>query len=238
MSQVEYYRAVLDDLQNQRNVLQYRIKEIDTAITSLHRLIPEGANNEVRTPTMTNVPSAVVPQGKYAGMSVRWAVLNLLAEDATAPMTTGDIADALLRAAESLAGATSFTREYVSAVLSGMNHDRHEVSAGENGWVITERTAGGVHGRTSARSGALNNSNSRFPPQRAIAPLRAIAVSSLSGELGRSRFTTYIASLASTGHSFGVFPSIGIFERRTVHALSDGLFYDLTGDLHEVQSLA
>ena len=66
MTQVEHYRAVLDDLQNQRNVLQYRIKEIDTAITSLHRLIPEGAKNEVPTPAMPNVPSAVVPQGKYA----------------------------------------------------------------------------------------------------------------------------------------------------------------------------
>jgi hypothetical protein len=136
MSQVEHYRAVLDDLQNQRNVLQYRIKEIDTAITSLHRLIPEGAKNEVPTPAMPNVPSAVVPEGKYAGMSVRWAILNLLAEDATAPMGTGDIADALLQGGM-VSNARSFSGN-VSAVLSGMNHERHEVSAGENGWVITE----------------------------------------------------------------------------------------------------
>ena len=135
MSQIEHYRAVLDDLQNQRNVMQYRIKEIDTAITSLHRLIPEGAKNELPTPAMTNVPSAVVPQGKYAGMSVRWAILNLLAEDATAPMTTGDIADALLKGGI-VTGGKSFSGN-VSAVLSGMNHDRGEVVAGESGWVIT-----------------------------------------------------------------------------------------------------
>jgi hypothetical protein len=136
MSQIEHYRAVLDDLQNQRNVLQYRIKEIDTAITSLHRLIPEDAKSELPTPAMPNVPSAVVPQGKYAGMSVRWAILNLLAEDATAPMSTGDIADALLRGGIQTSGK-SFSGN-VSAVLSGMNHDRKEVVAKDDGWIITE----------------------------------------------------------------------------------------------------
>jgi hypothetical protein len=135
MSQIEHYRAVLDDLQKQRNEFQYRIKEIDTAITSLHRLIPEAAKNELPTPAMPNVPSALVPHGKYAGMSVRWAILNLLAEDATAPMTTGDIADALVKGGI-VSNGKSFSGN-VSAVLSGMNHDRSEVSAGEKGWVIT-----------------------------------------------------------------------------------------------------
>lgn len=136
MSQIEHYRAVLDDLQSQRNVLQYRIKEIDTAITSLHRLIPEGAKNELPTPDMPNISRADVPQGKYSGMSVRWAVLNLLAEDATAPMTTGDVADALL-AGGIVSKGKSFSGN-VSAVLSGMNHDRKEVTAKADGWVITE----------------------------------------------------------------------------------------------------
>ena len=103
---------------------------------SLHRLIPEDAKNELPTPAMPNVPSAVVPQGKYAGMSVRWAILNLLAEDATAPMTTGDIAEALLKAGIQT-GGKSFSAN-VSAVLSGMNHNRKEVVAKTNGWVITE----------------------------------------------------------------------------------------------------
>jgi len=136
MSQIEHYRAVLDDLQKQRDVLQYRIKEVDTAITSLHRLIPEEAKSELPTPAMPNVPSAVVPSGKYAGMSVRWAILNLLAEDATAPMTTGDIAEAIRRGGIQTSGK-SFSGN-VSAVLSGMNHDRHEVVSGERGWAITE----------------------------------------------------------------------------------------------------
>jgi len=136
MSQIEHYRAVLDDLQSQRNVLQYRIKEIDTAITSLHRLIPEAAKSELPTPAMPNVPSAVVPHGKYMGMSVRWAILNLLAEDATAPMSTGDIAEALLRGGMQTSGK-SFSGN-VSAVLSGMNHDRKEVTSTSSGWIITE----------------------------------------------------------------------------------------------------
>src|SRR5258708_10837771 len=84
---------------------------------------------------MPNVPSAVVPSGKYAGMIVRWAILNLLAEDATAPMTTGDIAEALLSGGI-ISNGKSFSGN-VSAVLSGMNNDRSEVIAGENGWVIT-----------------------------------------------------------------------------------------------------
>jgi hypothetical protein len=136
MSHIEHYRAVLDDLQSQRNELQYRIKEIDTAITSLHRLIPEAARNEFPTPAMPSVPSAVVPHGKYAGMSVRWAILNLLAEDATAPMTTGDIAEALLKGGIQTSGK-SFSGN-VSAVLSGMNHDRKEVFSNATGWVVTE----------------------------------------------------------------------------------------------------
>jgi hypothetical protein len=136
MSQIEHYRAVLDDLQNQRNVLQYRIKEIDTAITSLHRLIPNEAKDELPTPAMPNIQRADVPQGKYAGMSVRWAILNLLAEDATAPMATGDIAEALLKGGIVSKGK-SFSGN-VSAVLSGMNHDRQEVVFQGDGWVITE----------------------------------------------------------------------------------------------------
>ena len=135
MSQIEHYRAVLDDLQKQRNEFQFKIQEIDTAMSSLHRLIPASAKDELPTPSMPNLPVAQVATGKYSGMSVRWAVLNLLAEDATASMTTGEIAEALIRGGIVSQGK-SFSGN-VSAVLSGMNHDRKEVvSDGNGGWTL------------------------------------------------------------------------------------------------------
>ena len=69
-------------------------------------------------------------------MSVRWAILNLLAEDANHPMTTGDIAVALQQG-----GITSSGKNFagnVSAVLSDMSRTRGEAASKDEGWVITE----------------------------------------------------------------------------------------------------
>ncbi len=135
MSQIEHYRAVLDDLQRQRDMYHLKIDEIDKAISSLHRLIPEHAKDDLPTPNYSSVPSvSPVRAGKYAGMSVRWAILNLLSEDATGPMGTGEIADALRQG-----GITSAGKNFnanVSAVLSNMNNERNEVLSNEKGWVI------------------------------------------------------------------------------------------------------
>src|SRR5258708_31384206 len=90
MSQIEHYRAVLADLQGQRDLHQLKITEIDKAMSSLQRLIPNDAKDEIPSANYNNAPSAInVRHGKYSGMSVRWAILNLLNEDATAPMSTG-----------------------------------------------------------------------------------------------------------------------------------------------------
>jgi len=135
MPQIEHYRAVLDDLQRQRDMLHLKIDEIDKAISSLHRLIPEEAKEELPTPSYATVSSAVtLRSGKYSGMSVRWAILNLLNVDATGPMGTGEIAEALLRG-----GITSAGKNFnanVSAVLSNMNNVRNEVQSGDTGWVV------------------------------------------------------------------------------------------------------
>jgi len=135
MSQIEHYRAVLDDLQSQKNLYQFKIVEIDNAIASLHRLIPDDAKDALPTPTITNPPAVNVAGGKYAGMSVRWAILNMLAEDANSPMSTGAIAVALQQG-----GITSAGKNFagnVSAVLSDMSRVRGEALSTENGWVIT-----------------------------------------------------------------------------------------------------
>ena len=57
--------------------------------------------------------------------------------DATRPLSTGEIAEAL-QAGGMVSGARSFAGN-VSAVLSGMNHEKQEVVAGTDGWVISEK---------------------------------------------------------------------------------------------------
>ncbi len=135
MSQIEHYRAVLDDLQRQRDLYHLKIDEVDQAIASLHRLIPEDAKHELPTPVFTGPASPVPKPGRYSGMSVRWAILNLLSEVATRPMSTGEIAVAL-REGGITSGAAKFAGN-VSAVLSGMSKQRGEVTSGENGWTIS-----------------------------------------------------------------------------------------------------
>jgi hypothetical protein len=135
MSHVEHYRAVLDDLQQQRDLCQLKITEIDKAIASLRHLIPEEAKEEFPASLHVRLPLAPsVQAGKYTGMSVRWAILNLLNEDVSGAITTGDIADSLRRG-----GITSAGKNFpanVSAVLSNMNRVRGEVTSTEEGWVI------------------------------------------------------------------------------------------------------
>jgi hypothetical protein len=54
----------------------------------------------------------------------------------TGPMSTGAIADALQQG-----GITSAGKNFnanVSAVLSGMYHERHEVTSSDDGWIISQ----------------------------------------------------------------------------------------------------
>ncbi len=136
MPQIEHYRAVLEDLRRQRDMLTLKVNEIDKAISSLHRLIPEEAKQELPPPDFANAskPQPIM-SGKYAGMGVRWAILNLMAEDANGPMPTGEIATAL-KAGGITSTAASFAGN-VSAVLSVMSKQRSEVLSTENGWVIS-----------------------------------------------------------------------------------------------------
>jgi hypothetical protein len=140
MSQIEHYRAVLEDLQRQRNLLNLKITEIDQAISSLHRLIPEDVKPDM--PVQAHPKPYVAPGqlslgtvGRYSGMSVRWAILNLLSEDATGPMGTGEIAVAL-RQGGITSNAANFAGN-VSAILSVMSKQKGEATAVEDGWVIS-----------------------------------------------------------------------------------------------------
>jgi hypothetical protein len=127
---------------------------------------------------------------------------NLLAEDATAPMTTGDIAEALLKAGIQT-GGKSFSGN-VSAVLSGMNHDRKEVVAKADGW--------GNHGNrqerldTYKREAASSTTAVHFF-QRAIAPLRAIAVLSDDVSLDALALPPVLPPLRPRATALGSFPA-------------------------------
>lgn len=75
---------------------------------------------------------------KYSGISVRWAVLGFLAEEATGPMGTGAIAEALEQRGVKKAGPSRFGN-IVSAVIS------HLKSKGE-----LEAVDGGLYQLTKA----------------------------------------------------------------------------------------
>jgi hypothetical protein len=162
MANKEQYRAVLDDLMKQRSELQYKIGEIDSAVSALRRLMP---NEPITTEKSSQQVLPIEGQGRYFGMSTRWAILWLLSEDATAPMTTGEIADAL-QAGGMLSTARSFAGN-VSAVLSGMNHEKGEVLSGPNGWAISEKgKSAWIHIKASRERKALIESSSPNGPQQ------------------------------------------------------------------------
>lgn len=133
MANAEQYRAVLDDLLKQRHEYQFKIGEIDAAVAALSRLMP----NEIIAPKRDSQQSLpIIENGRYAGMSNRWAILQLLSEDALGPMTTGQIAEAL-QSGGIITSGKSFAGN-VSAVLSKMLHERKEIESTFKGWKITE----------------------------------------------------------------------------------------------------
>jgi len=79
---------------------------------------------------ITNLP------GRYAGISVRWAVLSLLGEDSHGPLPTAKIAEAL-KAGGITSDSLNFTSN-VSAVLSVMTNKRNEVESTESGYQLTD----------------------------------------------------------------------------------------------------
>ena len=138
MSQIEHYRAVLEDLQRQRNVFRLKINEVDQAIASLHRLIPEDVKPEFQP--LAPVNGSAKPQAgqtnRYSGMSVRWAILYLLSEVAIGPMGTGEVATVLREG-----GITSTAKNFagnVSAILSVMANEKKEARAVDGKWEISE----------------------------------------------------------------------------------------------------
>lgn len=132
----QHYQAVLRDLEQRRAHIQEQLAELDQAIAVVRKTVPSSAS--VR-PDGAPQPLHVASSGKYMGMSMRWAILNLLAEDASAPMPTSEVAAALQAGGISSSGKSFISN--VSAVLSVMANTRKEIESAEGGYRITE------HGR-------------------------------------------------------------------------------------------
>lgn len=149
MAMNEHYRVVLEDLQRRRSALEAEIAEIDQAIGPLRRLAfpsPEGqmpwtggadprprGTGHVVTP-LTSGGSTAKPElqlgSRYAGLSVRWAVLWHLSEVADGYMRTGEITQAIKDGGYHT--DSSHFGNAVSAVLSGMRA-KGELEASEDG---------------------------------------------------------------------------------------------------------
>ena len=134
------YEVVVRDLeaerqkiQEQLGALQARLKELHNSISTLYKRINPDASPSSQTPAPSRPPNQ-----KYANMSVRWAILDLLVDSQKA-MATAEIADALLVAGVQTRAA-NFANN-VSAVLSTtMREEHNEVQQLPDGkWELTEK---------------------------------------------------------------------------------------------------
>jgi hypothetical protein len=131
------YGPALSDLQARRDATysslvehQRRLLELDNLIAGIMRIV-----------NPTN-PAVVVASKKYANISVRWAILDLLSA-AGAPKTTADIAEALKEAGV-VTKAANFTNN-ISAVLSSTMKGKGEVAQNSDGlWELTERGSNAI----------------------------------------------------------------------------------------------
>jgi len=127
-SSTQNYQVVLHDLELRRNRCQDELKAVEQAILGIRALLARDASLLVQIPQSSPGTSTAE---RYAGMSVRWGVLQFLAEDADGPASTAEIAAALRKG-----GMTTRGRDFisnVSAVISVMVNKRQELEpiAGE-----------------------------------------------------------------------------------------------------------
>lgn len=130
----EQYQAVLRDLQERRASYLTAINELDAMIAGINRQLQVASAEPPLVANQQPIPIAKVANSdethRFANMSVRWAVLKLLAR-AGRPMTTGEIAKTL-----EAGGVESKGQRFssiVSAVLSDMKSKKGEVESVEDG---------------------------------------------------------------------------------------------------------
>jgi hypothetical protein len=131
------YRELLAHFEEQRARRQQEFKMemegLEETISGLKKMLGNQQSTLFRPQ-----PQIVTNQreGRYAGISVRWAILNLLGEDAVGPLPTSKIAEAL-----TTGGITSTSQNFtsnVSAVVSDMTNKRRELESTDGGYRLTD----------------------------------------------------------------------------------------------------
>lgn len=128
-------QAALRDLEVRQKSLREEMTTVEQAINGIRAVLAKDAS------LLNQIPLNAVPQPagagrRYDGLSVRWAVLQYLAEDAVEPATTAEIADALLKG-----GMTTSGRDFVSnvsAVISVMVNKRLELTSVEGKYSLSD----------------------------------------------------------------------------------------------------
>lgn len=123
-----------DELQQEISERQSRLKEVQNYIAYVGRRLAEDSPSK-NPPAQT---SSRIQTQRYANMSMRWAILDLLNDDGA--MTTAEIAKALEDAGNKERSRAANFANNVSAVLSTtMKEQRKEVEQLPDGrWQLTE----------------------------------------------------------------------------------------------------
>jgi hypothetical protein len=124
MENQSLYDQMLNELQNRRIKCLNDLEIIDQAISALRATFE---------PSPNVMPTDVKEINPYAAISVRWAILKLLYNNALRPLKTAEIADALLEGGNNYASKTN-----VSAVVSDMVNKRKELEIIDDGYTLTE----------------------------------------------------------------------------------------------------
>jgi hypothetical protein len=139
---IDHYQAVLRDLELRRSRCQAELAEIDSIVIGIKKLLAKQASLFVSAPAPKpeatielTVGSSTAPLARFANMSVRWAILKLLAENTGAHMTAAEIAQALVDGGMNSKGKNFASN--VSAVLSDMKNKRTEVGNAAGAWALT-----------------------------------------------------------------------------------------------------
>ncbi len=117
------YEAVLRDLQTEQQQIQQQLGPLQARLKELHHTINTLSKRVSPDASLSRAPLPFrQPSLKYANMSVRWAILDLL-NDSLA-MTTPEIAETLKEKGVQTKAA-NFANN-VSAVLSTTMKDKHK----------------------------------------------------------------------------------------------------------------
>jgi hypothetical protein len=130
MTDVTIYEQMLHDLEFQQHKLQNELDKVEETIAKLQELIHPKPPTEIVSVYVTPAPE--ITASTFADMSVRWAILKYL-HTSRQPMKTADIADALDKGGNPRASKTT-----VSAVVSDMVNNRHELVSVEDGYKLTD----------------------------------------------------------------------------------------------------